>query len=367
MKAVKADYALLREELDVEEDLCFHLDEDGSLASIEKGGSCSADTIRVPLILPKPSNAHIHSSDVLWPDVGFEMSIEELVSPPRGLKHVLLSRAGERAASDASLGVYKWLDSMGVGGVGDFKEPASGGCLPTRERLENTAVRLEVVLLGRPGDPYGLEGCDGIGLNSPLDVDPTRIRGLKNSLKGPLHAHVAEIPELRREGDLEAALEMGVDAIVHGTHLKSGDLDLLRDNGVIHVMSVRSNMWHSTGIPPVAEAINRGVRIAVGTDNAAWNTPDVWEEAYSLALVGRLQGLKDERLARAILEGLFVWGYRSLYREPGRVVEGVDGCRLLAVFLAEEELGLLKRSYNKYYAVLRVVRPSKTRSLCDIL
>ncbi|WP_062661687.1 hypothetical protein [Aeropyrum camini] len=255
MLSVRVDYALIGEELEAREAVCLSFDEhDGALSSIASSDSCPESSPKYTIALPPTVNAHIHSSDVQWPEVGSELGLEELVAPPRGLKHLLLQQAGEKACAEAAVEVYRALEELGVKAAADFREPAAGGCLPVREVLSSLGLLYtSIALMGRPGDPYGLEGCDGIGLNSPLDIDPKRVRPLRNSGM-TIHAHVAETREMRLQGDLEAALDIGVDAIIHGTHLSREDLVLLRENDIILVLSPRSNMWHGIGLPPVAEA-----------------------------------------------------------------------------------------------------------------
>jgi cytosine/adenosine deaminase-related metal-dependent hydrolase len=57
--------------------------------------------------------------------------------------------------------------------------------------------------------------------------------------------------------------------VVHGVHLRNGDLERLRDAGAILVTCPRSNEWVGGGIPPLARAYADDVPVAVGTDSLA--------------------------------------------------------------------------------------------------
>lgn len=57
--------------------------------------------------------------------------------------------------------------------------------------------------------------------------------------------------------------------VVHGTQLTRRELDGLAEAGATLVLCPRSNRWVGAGVPPVAEAVAAGVRLAVGTDSLA--------------------------------------------------------------------------------------------------
>lgn len=57
--------------------------------------------------------------------------------------------------------------------------------------------------------------------------------------------------------------------VVHGTQLTRRELDVLTEVGSTLVLCVRSNAWVGAGVPPVADAVASGVRLAIGTDSLA--------------------------------------------------------------------------------------------------
>ena len=323
---IRAGIALVGGELEVVRDACISV-RDGIIESVESASTCQGRVIGGPSIVvaPQPALAHVHSADHAFPEYGSELKLEELVSPPSGLKHRLLESTAMSRLVEAIRDYYTLAWRVGVGLLVDFREGGGLGCLAARQALEGVPEGVRVVVLGRPG-PRFPEGCDGVGLSSPLDYDKGELSRLASMR--PSMVHVAETPRSRRAGDLELALEAGFTAIVHGTHLSAGDLEMLSESGTGLVYCVRSNMWHGLGLPPVALGLSKLDLVGVGTDNAGWLPPDPWEEARALLLVARLQGFRGPRAARRVLEALFSAPYVMLGERP-RVIEPGLPARML--------------------------------------
>ncbi|BCS34130.1 amidohydrolase [Luteitalea sp. TBR-22] len=73
---------------------------------------------------------------------------------------------------------------------------------------------------------------------------------------------VAPVTYLQQLGALHRDL-----LVVHGTQLTRPELDVLAGVGATLVLCPRSNRWVGAGVPPVADAVAAGVRLAVGTDS----------------------------------------------------------------------------------------------------
>jgi len=326
--AVRAGIAFTGRPLRVERDRCYWV-RNGQVESVESTASCplthlgSENTILTPTV----GLGHTHSMDHAFPEYGVDRPLEELVAPPRGLKHRLLEGLSWKEAVEATLQYYRLAWRNGASLILDFRERGGFGCLTAKKALSTAPEGLKAIILGRPGEDWPL-GCDGLGLNSPLDYNIGTVRELASQYR-PSAAHVAETVDARRSGDLEAALEAGLDFIVHGTFLSCDDIGLLEEKGVGLVLCPSSNMWHSTGLPPVGCALSRLSRVSLGTDNAAWHGPDAWREA-SLALhVARLQGYRAPSIARRIAEALFYGAYEIVGLEPPVPVEGGPATFLL--------------------------------------
>jgi len=317
---VRAALALVGPDLEPRRDACITI-RDGRVESIGSASACKGRVLGGPgtVVTPQPGVAHAHSADHAFPEYGTDMRLEELVAPPDGLKHRLLERAGDQAIVTAIREYYTLAWRLGVGLLVDFREGGGHGCQLARRALESVPEGIRVVLLGRPGPGFP-HGCDGVGLASPLDYPPGRLRELASL--HPSMVHVAETLRARMMGDLELALEAGFDALIHGTHLTARDIDRVAEAGVGLVYCVRSNMWHGVGVPQAAYGLERLPRLALGTDNASWTPPDPWGEARMLLYLARLQGARGPGAARRVVEALFTMPYEMVGWRPAIIEEG---------------------------------------------
>lgn len=347
--AIRAGLALAGWELRVERDACIWI-RGGIIESIEGTATCPPNALgwSDAVVLPQPANAHIHSGDFAFPEYATDLDLLDAVAPPDGLKHRLLERTPPEQLIEAIRTVYTQAWRTGTGLLVDFREGGGVGCLLARQALSGIPSGMDVLVLGRPG-PRWPEGCDGLGLSSPLDYPVGTLRSLARASR-PAMAHVAEHPKARESGDLERAIEAGFDAIVHGVYLNPDDLEVLAEKRVPLVACVRSNAWHGLGLPRIAQAWRAGVKLALGTDNAGWFPPDPWREAEALALVARLQGLKNEA-ANLALEALFVNGYTAARRRPRFIEEGLEAH---VVVVDGGQSGIIK-ALNARWAVLKRV------------
>ncbi len=320
--AIRAGLAFVGWELRAERDVCIWI-RGGTIESLEGTAACPPNALgwSDAVVLPQPANAHIHSGDFAFPEYATDLDLLDAVAPPDGVKHRLLEKTPPKQLIEAIRIVYTQAWRSGTGLLVDFREGGGAGCLLARQALSEIPGGMEVVVLGRPG-PRWPEGCDGLGLSSPLDYPAETLRKLVEASR-PAMTHVAEHPEARELGDFERAIEAGFDAIVHGVYLSPDDLEVLAEKRIPLVACVRSNAWHGLGLPRIARAWKAGVKLALGTDNAGWFPPDPWREAEALALVARLQGLKNDAATLA-LKALFVNGYTAAGRQPRLIEEGLD-------------------------------------------
>ncbi|MEB3816441.1 MAG: amidohydrolase family protein [Desulfurococcales archaeon] len=348
--AIEAGLALLGEELAIRRNVCVWI-RDGVVESIEGASTCPPTRLggENRLLLPQPANAHVHSGDFAFPEYGIGLNLEELVAPPRGLKHLLLARTPRDKLLAAIEAFYLWAWRVGTGLLADFREGGGEGCRVAYEASKRLPPGMEVVILGRPG-PGWPGACMGLGLSSPLDVDLKQLVRLASRHR-PAGAHVAETRSSREAGDLERAIQAKLDFIVHGVHLSKEDLRALGEHGIALIACPRSNAWHSLGIPPLPDAWSEGLVVGIGTDNAGWMPPDIWEEARYAALSALLRGAPRQVVARNVIEAIFVGGYKALRRTPRIVDEGVEAHMLL---IAAEGRGILE-ALDPYWAIVKRV------------
>jgi 5-methylthioadenosine/S-adenosylhomocysteine deaminase len=86
------------------------------------------------------------------------------------------------------------------------------------------------------------------------------------------------------------ALQLGTVA-AHAVHVSADEIALLARRGVAVAHNPVSNLFLGDGIAPVAELLDAGVVVALGTDGASSNgTQDPWENLKAAVLLSRVRG-----------------------------------------------------------------------------
>lgn len=120
----------------------------------------------------------------------------------------------------------------------------------------------------------------------------------------PLHIHLAEtlteleIIEERYECTPARLLadcgffEGNKSLLAHGVYLSDEDMDLLAGKDLAIVHNPISNLKLASGIAPVAELLDRGITVALGTDSACSNNNlDMFEEIKTAAIIAKVKDL----------------------------------------------------------------------------
>ncbi|MFC7154470.1 amidohydrolase family protein [Halomarina halobia] len=277
--------------------------EDGRIAAVEEARVESTD-----VVLPAFVNAHTHVGDSIAKEAGAGLSLDELVAPPDGLKHRLL-----RSASDEELvgAMRRSLRYMRTGGTGAFLEFREGGSAGVR--LLDRAVEgldLEPVVLGR-GSIDVLASADGYGASGARDADFTREREATREAGKLFGIHAGE----RDPDDIDAALDLDPDFLVHLVHARERHLDVIEERRIPAVVCPRSNLVTGVGVPPIEELLDR-TTVALGTDNVMMNAPSMFREMEFVAKLTDLDA--PEVLRAATAAGAEVAGLNCGVVEPGR-------------------------------------------------
>ncbi len=351
--SIAAGVVLRGAELEPIKNACIHV-RDGVIESIESVASgCPKGFIRVDVVTPPPANIHVHSADYAFPEIMPDRPLEDLVQPPHGVKHLMLRSLSFESAYRFIKRFYRAAERLGVGLLVDFREAQAGGCVAAKKAAEGLWFT-EVVVLGRPLRPESArlpEACDGFGASSPLDYDERVFAELVRSAEIS-SAHVAETLRSRWNNDLERALAAGVRLLVHGTHLSIEDLKIAAQSGASLALCPRSNAWHGVGLPRLRDVVESGIVYGFGTDNAAWNPPDVMEEARFLLYVERLRGWKREDLADALLYGLYIGGYNAIGLQAPIIDEG-EKAWLVGYRLDPDYANGILRARSLKYAIVK--------------
>lgn len=138
------------------------------------------------------------------------------------------------------------------------------------------------------------------GPHAPYSCPPgvyKHLAELSESYGVPLHTHLAEtrweievirerygctpVEYLEQAGALSPLL-----SVAHGVHLTQADINLLASHGVSVVYNPTSNMKLASGVAPVIELMEAGVKVGLGTDsNLSNNNLDMFEEMRIGALL----------------------------------------------------------------------------------
>ena len=261
-----------------------------------------------PWICPALFNAHTHIGDSVAMDLPFSGNLAELVTPPDGLKHRILSATPDDVLVTAMRATITTMVQNGTAGFADFREGGVTGVESLRRAAGGLSCRS--VILGRDG---GELAGDGAGISSARDIPSLDDVVLRVRNAGKLVAfHAGE----RDPFDIDAALAYDPDLLVHCTHASGEHLNRCADEGIPVVVCARSNwIFGVTGSaqnPPVREMLDRGVVLLIGTDNCMAVQPDPWREMSFLTTVYRLP---PREVLKAAVAGSALTGTSFFIRE----------------------------------------------------
>jgi cytosine/adenosine deaminase-related metal-dependent hydrolase len=270
------------------------------------------------VVLPSFIDAHTHIGDSVAKDAGIGKPYEELVKPPDGLKHRILTSTPTEKLIQSMRESMQVMLSSGISVFADFREGGVEGV----EMLHKATRGLEIkpVSLGRPagaiftreeieqnlrGVPEDvleelvnlLRMCDGLGIsgtNAFTDLGLRQLSDMAKSMGKIVAIHTAENTriqnfsfKLTRNSDVERALKIKPTFLVHLTKSTIADLDLVAKERVPVVACPRCNGILGEGIPPIDEMLKRKIVVGLGTDNVMLNPPDLFREMEYVSIVFR--------------------------------------------------------------------------------
>jgi cytosine/adenosine deaminase-related metal-dependent hydrolase len=262
----------------------------------------------LPWICPALFNAHTHVADSVVMDIPVSGTLEEMVTPPGGLKHRILKETPGDELERAMRATIRFMSAAGTGGFADFREGGPEGVRALTHA--SSGIPCRPVILGREG---GEAVADGAGVSSVRDTPGMEalVEGVRKAGK-MLAIHAGE----RDPGDVDSALGFGPDLLVHGTHATRAQLRMIAEEEIPVAVCPRSNwifrVTDSAKRPPVREMLELGCRIFIGTDNCMTVQPDLWREMSFLATV---YGLDPGLILRAAVAGSALTGEPYFIRE----------------------------------------------------
>ena len=277
--------------------------ESGTITAIEEAETASSD-----IICPAFVNAHTHIGDSIAKEAGRGLSLDELVAPPDGLKHRLLADADR---SELVESMRRSLRFMITGGTGAFLEFREGGVSGV-EAIFDAAESLEIepVVFGRD-DPAVLDTADGFGASGARDGDFASERTVTRNANKLFGIHAGE----RDPHDINAALDLDPDFLVHMVHAEEIHLERVADKETPVVVCPRSNLVTGVGLPPVSALLER-TTVGLGTDNVMLNNPSMFREMEFVSKLCDVSAPDVLRMATAA--GAEIAGLNCGVIEPGR-------------------------------------------------
>jgi cytosine/adenosine deaminase-related metal-dependent hydrolase len=269
------------------------------------------------IICPRFVNAHVHLGDSAFKDPPF-LPLQELVGPG-GLK----SRMQEAAAREVIIeGMRRSLSQMAASGTYAFVDFREGGAEGVQMLLEAAkGMPLLPRIFGRPafGRTDIPQSCRGLGISStrdiPLDVIQAVVAGARRAGQA-VGIHAGEAGR----DDIESALAIEPDFLVHMNRADESDLRKAASSGRSVVVCPRSNLVTGVGLPDIEKMSKLGIDMAVGTDNVMLNSPDMFGEMH---LISKAL-LHDDRqvFKMCTLNGAKI---AELDRRLGSILEGKEG------------------------------------------
>lgn len=344
--------------------------EDGVVVDVSR--TVPKDALATGVVIPAFTNAHTHVADAI---VRQELTgtLEEIVAPPRGLKHRVLAAAKDEDLVAAMRSAIQAMARYGVASFWDFRE----GGLPGTRLLLRAALGEPVapLVLGRPARiEYRREEvdailrvADGIGISSPLDWPRDEVEKLAHHVRRADKVFATHCSERVRE-EIDDVLDLKPRFLVHMLEATDGDLERVADAGVAVVACPRSNVFFGK-VPDLPRFLRHGLTVFLGTDNAMVNAPSVLREMEFAYKVARLRG----GVAARDVVAMALQGRKGLIGPPDVGVHIGDSADLVVLDIPREGdlyAGLLRAAESDIALVMlggrtwrrkRVVRGPRRR------
>lgn len=303
------------------------------------------------LVIPGFINAHTHIADSIGKDVAAGRRLDASVHPVFGAKKKILARSEPAHLRALVRTSALSMLQRGITAFADFREGGPAGVRLLQEAVAGLPIKC--VALGRAehyfGDPAAPEGlpqdaaktaeevlrmADGLGISGANENTDTALRQYGELVAAKIVAiHAAESREtveasLGRTGrtEVERIMEfLKPDIMVHMTNATDADIGLVAaSSGIGVVVCPRANGVLGAGAPRVAEMLERGCRLAIGTDNVMLNSPDMFRELDYIWKASHAAGrfIEPRQLVKmATVNAARMLGLNSGSIEPGRAAD----------------------------------------------
>ncbi len=245
------------------------------------------------LVVPTFFNAHTHLGDAV---VQGELpgSLEDLVAPPRGLKHRILESSPPERIMDAMRRAAEQMLGTGTTAFADFREGGASGIKLMKSALEG--LPLNLLILGRPARlEYRqeevrelLRATPGIAVSAARDWPQDDLEKLARHVRSEGGVFALHASEGVRE-ELDPILDLRPTFLVHMTKATVADWERCAEAGIPVAVCPRSQAFFGqlVDLPAMTSA---GLTLMLGTDNAMLASPSMLREMEFAHRVARLRG-----------------------------------------------------------------------------
>jgi cytosine/adenosine deaminase-related metal-dependent hydrolase len=316
------------------------------------------------IIAPCFVNAHTHLGDSVFKDPplgnvsGFrrKTDLDSLIKPPDGLKHRILKETPYKTLIECMRKSLLDMIETGTCAFSDFREGGILGVEALNKALEG--LELHSMILSRPAKPElplkavlaevsrVLLRSSGLGMSGINDLDfelLEEIVACARERKKLFAIHAGE----KDRSDIEKALILEPDFLIHLTNATKKDIESVADANIPVVVCPRSNLVTGAGMPPIAEMLEAGIRVAAGTDNVMLNSVNMFAE---MEFMSKVFSIEDRQVFKiCTLNGSFVIGPNS----AGSIEKG-NKVDLMILNGSSNNLAGIK---NPVYGITRRARP----------
>ncbi|MHA1145026.1 MAG: amidohydrolase family protein [Candidatus Helarchaeota archaeon] len=292
-------HALIGEELELKQNVELKYSE-GYIDRISIDVKASTEPkITDCLLIPGLINGHTHIGDSFAKEMGYGKTLSEVVEPPNGIKHRLLSTVSqEELISGMRLAIREMLSS-GTTLFADYREGGIDGIYALKQLLKESMIKS--IILGRPHPTVDMEKLqnvlkmsDGLGINSINLLSDSELELAKLfCVEGQkiISTHASETSQERDisfqkhgKSDIERAINtFNAEYLIHCIYSNDNDLDLIAKKNVAVGICPRANHYFGLDVPPIQKMIERDITLCLGTDNVMANSPDLFREMEFLA------------------------------------------------------------------------------------
>ncbi|MFZ0892435.1 MAG: amidohydrolase family protein [Thermoplasmata archaeon] len=265
------------------------------------------------IVVPPPVNAHTHLADAIVTQEPPNLTLEEIVEPPDGIKFRALAETSPARKRRAIRQTLARMVREGIAATVDFREEGLAGVQLFHAAARGLAIRGLVLgrPLRRPIDDKELEAVvrasDGIGISSAREDDRATRAKIARACHRYRKMYALHASEGIRERP-EDYLAPRPDLLVHLTLANRSDLETVAATRVPVAICPRSNALFGRR-PDVALMEQTGIRLLVGTDNAMFHAPSIWREIEFAYLTSRYahRPVSANYLARAAFVEPWKW------------------------------------------------------------